>query len=36
LTRYEFEEFLAGHNVLRNDTLADLEHDRDTAGLLGY
>lgn len=35
-TRYEFEEFLAAHNVPRNYTLADLEHDRETARLLGH
>jgi Uncharacterised protein family (UPF0175) len=34
-TRYEFEDFLAAHNVPRNYTLADLEHDRETARLLG-
>ena len=34
-TRYEFEDFLAAHNVSRNYTLADLEHDRETARLLG-
>jgi hypothetical protein len=34
-TRYAFEEFLAAHNVPRNYTLADLEHDRKTANLLG-
>jgi Uncharacterised protein family (UPF0175) len=34
-TRYEFEDFLAVHNVPRNYTLADLEHDRETARLLG-
>jgi hypothetical protein len=33
-TRYEFEDFLAAHNVPRNYTLADLEHDRETARLL--
>ena len=30
-TRYEFEDFLAAQNILRNYTLADLEHDRETA-----
>ena len=34
-TRYEFEDFLAAHHMPRNDTLADLEHDRGTARLLG-
>ena len=34
-TREEFEDFLAAHNVPRNYTLADLEHDRETARLLG-
>ncbi len=34
-TRYEFEDFLAAHNVPRNYTLADLEHDRKSARLLG-
>ena len=34
-TRDEFEDFLAAHNVPRNYTLADLEHDRETARLLG-
>ena len=34
-TRYEFEDFLAAHNVSRNYTLADLEQDRETARLLG-
>jgi hypothetical protein len=34
-TRYEFEDFLAAHNVPRNYTLADLEHDRETTRLLG-
>jgi len=34
-TRYEFEDFLAAHNVPRNYTLADLAHDRETARLLG-
>jgi Uncharacterised protein family (UPF0175) len=34
-TRYEFEDFLATHNVPRNYTLADLEHDRETARWLG-
>lgn len=34
-TRDEFEEFLAARNVPRNYTLADLEHDRETARLLG-
>jgi Uncharacterised protein family (UPF0175) len=33
-TRYEFEDFLAAHHVPRNYTLADLEHDRETARLL--
>ena len=30
----EFADFLAAHNILRNYTLADLEHDRETARLL--
>jgi hypothetical protein len=34
-TRYEFEDFLAAHNVPCNYALADLEHDRETARLLG-
>ena len=34
-TRDEFEDFLAAHNVPRNYSLADLEHDRETARLLG-
>ncbi len=34
-TRYEFEDFLAAHNVPRNYTLADLEYDRETTRLLG-
>ena len=34
-TRYEFEDFLAAHNVSRNYTLADLEYDRETTRLLG-
>lgn len=34
-TRYEFEEFLAVHNVPRNYALTDLEHDRETARLRG-
>ena len=34
-TREGFEDFLAAHNVPRNYTLADLEHDRETARLLG-
>ena len=34
-TRYELEDFLAAHNIPRNYTLADLEHDRETARLLG-
>ena len=34
-TRYEFEDFLAAHEVPRNYTLADLEQDRETARLLG-
>jgi hypothetical protein len=34
-TRYEFEDFLAAHDVPRNYTLADLEHDRETARILG-
>ena len=34
-TREEFEDFLAAHDVPRNYTLADLEHDRETARLLG-
>jgi hypothetical protein len=34
-TRYEFEDFLAAHNIPRNYTPADLEHDRDTARVLG-
>jgi hypothetical protein len=34
-TRYEFEDFLAAHNVPRNYTLADPEHDRQTARLHG-
>jgi hypothetical protein len=34
-TRYEFDDFLAAHNILRNYTLADLEHDRETARLRG-
>ena len=34
-TRDEFEDFLAAHNIPRNYTPADLEHDRETARLLG-
>lgn len=34
-TRYEFEAFLDAHHVPRNYTVADLEHDRDTARRLG-
>jgi predicted HTH domain antitoxin len=34
-TRDEFEDFLAARSVPRNYTLADLEHDRATARLLG-
>ena len=34
-TRDEFADFLAVRNVPRNYTLADLEHDRETARLLG-
>jgi hypothetical protein len=34
-TRDEFEDFLTAHNVPCNYTLADLEHDRETARLLG-
>jgi hypothetical protein len=35
-TRDEFEAFLAAHHVYRNYTLDDLEHDRETARLLGF
>jgi Uncharacterised protein family (UPF0175) len=34
-TSDEFEDFLAAHNVPRNYTPTDLEHDRETARLLG-
>ncbi|MBM3227120.1 MAG: UPF0175 family protein [Candidatus Tectomicrobia bacterium] len=35
-TRGEFEDFLAAHDIPRNYTVADLEHDRETARLLGH
>ena len=34
-TSDELQDFLTAHNVPRNYTLADLEHDRETARLLG-
>ena len=34
-TRYELEDFLAPHNIPRNYTLADLEHNRETVRLRG-
>src|SRR6266581_6820597 len=34
-TRDDVDQFLADHNATHNYTLADLEHDRETARLLG-